>query len=146
MKNRIYSYLILILLSLMFLFQSCDKMDKNGDLDGHWQMTDWRNNADNSVVADKSSQLFYTIQLELIQIRYKTKEKYGCVALFEHRNDSLILTKAFQQKANTDSLLQDMSTLKKYGVSADGRFKIVSLSSDHMTLKNDEYTLKFLKY
>lgn len=121
-------------------------MDKNGDLDGHWQMTDWRNNTDNSVVADKSSQLFYTIQLELIQIRFKTKEEIGCVALFEHRNDSLILTKAFQQKANTDSLLQDMSTLKKYGVSADGRFKIVSLSSDHMTLKNDEYTLKFLKY
>lgn len=139
-------YTIILTASLVVLSMSCSKMEDNGDLGGHWQLTEWRDNTGSAVVLDNSSQLFYTIQLELIQFRFKAKERYGCLAYFEHKGDSLIITKAFQQKANTDSLLQDMTSLKKYGVSADGRFKIDNLNSGNMTLRNELGTLNFIKY
>ena len=129
-------------------FLSCDKMENAGNLAGNWQLTAWTDNATGEVKADKQDQIFYTVKRELLQIqKHQTghQDAFACLCLYEHKGDSLILTKAFQNQANTDSLVT-FSYLAKYGVDSDGKFRIDLLSDDDMVLRNSESTLKFRKF
>ena len=69
LKN-IASLLIIILLSLT----SCDKVDKNGDLDGMWQ-------CQNYSAAIENGKPYLSVQLDLLNIRYAD---YNIYARFEH--------------------------------------------------------------
>ena len=70
---------------------SCEnKRDQNGDLGGMWQLLEWRN-AQNQVVQDKSSRIFYSVQLQLIRLRnYETDKGDYYQCYFRHTPDSLI--------------------------------------------------------
>ena len=140
---------IVFIVSIAVLaISSCDKMENAGDLAGNWQLTSWTDNATGAVKADNTKQIFYTVKRELLQIqKHETghQDNFACLCLYQHKGDSLILTKAFQNKANTDSLVA-FSYLAKYGVAADGRFHIDLLNDDNMVLRNSENTLSFRKY
>lgn len=129
----------------MIVMASCGKMDKNGKLDGNWQMVEWRDNATGNLLKDNSAQLFYTVKLELIQLQDKNSGAMPYLAYFTHKGDSLLLGKVFKKLNNTDSLAS-YSDLRQYGVSSDGKFFVELLTDEHMVLKNSTNTLKFRKY
>lgn len=143
MMVRCVYFLLLMLFCSLFL--SCDRMDKNGDLEGNWQMTAWVSKATGDTIADKTSRLFYTVKLELIQFQQKYNPDFPCLAYFEHNGDELILGRVYQNKANSDSLVS-MSYLKNFGVSEDGRFHVDYLTDEHLTLSNVDNVLYFRKY
>ena len=132
-------------LIVLFTLLSCDKLDKNGKLDGNWQLTEWMQNSTGRVVADKHDLLFYTIKLELIQFRDCKNGQSPYFAYFEYTDDNLILGQVFQNTANSD-IPSTTEALAQYGVTNDGKFKITKLTSSEMILQNDENTLSFRKY
>ena len=145
MKRTCCTYGILLALTLLV---SCNKMETAGDLAGNWQLTSMTDNTTGEVKADKTSQMFYTVKRELLQMhRYSTDPEYtyACLCRYEHRGDSLILTEAYENHSNTDSLVA-FTYLHKYGVTDDGRFRIVTLDGDNLVLRNAENTLSFRKY
>lgn len=124
---------------------SCDKLDKNGDLDGNWQLTEWRDNASDSIIISNQKALYYTVKLDLMQFMLIGDNHRPCISYFKHYNDSLIITQAFQTKSNSDSLVS-IDYLKKYGVSQDGKFAIKCLNRNNLILRNADNTLTFRKY
>ena len=134
---------LVLLLSAMLC--SCEnKRDHNGDLGGMWQLTEWRD-AQNQVVKDKYSRIFYSVQLQLIRLRdyHDVGDYYQCY--FRHTPDSLVIYRPTLYSAK-DSLVS-IGDLARYGVPADGGFRILVLNSDHMVLTSaDTLTLTFRKY
>ena len=61
MKRLFY---ILIFFVATLLITSCDKWDCNGDLDGMWQLTEWRDK-ENNLIATKDDMIFYSFQLQM---------------------------------------------------------------------------------
>ena len=125
---------------------SCEnKRDQNGDLGGMWQLLEWRN-AQNQVVQDKYSRIFYSIQLKLIRLRNHKLDGgdyYQCY--FRHTPDSLIIYRPTLYSAK-DSLVS-MSDIARFGVPSDGAFRIQVLNSSRMVLTSgDTLTLVFRKY
>ncbi len=137
-----YTKYIAILLCLPF-FVSCEmKWDENGDLDGMWQMTEWRDKATNAIIKTKHDSIYYCVQLKLIKFQDRD---FGIqpLAYFQQTPDSLILGKIVMWPADT---VCSYTSVKKYGVPADGRFHIDALNSNHMVLSSTDATLTFRKY
>jgi len=59
-KKKIY--ILFAFVAVVLFMTSCDKWDCNGDLDGMWQLTEWRDK-DNNVKATKEDMIFYSFQL-----------------------------------------------------------------------------------
>lgn len=145
--NKTYfKFIVVLTLSFVTISQfSCDKLDKNGDLDGNWQLVEWRDNATDTVLTSFQKSLYYTVKLDLIQFLQIGDNNLPCISYFKHHGDSLIITQAFQTKSNSDSLVT-IDYLKKYGVSEDGKFIIKCLNKNNMILSNSNNTLTFRKY
>ncbi|MGN0233694.1 MAG: lipocalin-like domain-containing protein [Bacteroidaceae bacterium] len=137
--------MLLLVAILCSALCSCEnKRDKNGDLGGMWQMLEWRN-VQNQVLKDKRSRIFYSVQLKLIRLRdYNDRgDYYQCY--FRHTPDSLVIYRPTLYSAK-DSLVS-LSDLARFGVPADGKFRIQVLNSDRMVLTSaDTLTLVFRKY
>lgn len=137
--------MLLIVAMLCVALCSCEnKRDRNGDLGGMWQLLEWRD-AQNQVVKDKRSRIFYSVQLKLIRLRdyHDSGDYYQCY--FRHTPDSLIIYHPTLYSAK-DSIVS-LSDLSRYGVPADGKFRIQVLNSDRMVLSSaDTLTLVFRKY
>ncbi len=133
-----------VLLFVLVTFCGCDgwKWDKNGDLDGMWQMTEWRDNVADAVVATKERGFYYCVQLQLIKFQDIHAGSYH-LAYFTHTPDSLIIGYSIRYPADTVST---MSELAKYGVPADGHFHVDALTNSHMVLRSRQATLTFRKY
>ncbi len=128
----------MILLYCALTLSSCDKIDDNGDLGGMWQLTEWKSIPDGTIMATKETAIYYSFQLDLMQLSRTTKH----FARFSHKGDSLIIGKVYALPSEKEVTAADLAT---YGVPASGRFAI-ELSSSHMTLKSNEAILKFRKY
>ena len=130
---------------VMTIFLSCDKMDENGALDGNWQLTEWRDAETDSIIATRYTyKLYYTVKLNLIKFQDMGHiASPFCLAYFRHKGDSLMIDRAFIRPDDTDIPLD---SLGKYGCPADGKFTILKLTHDNMTLKSELGTLHFRKY
>ena len=82
LKN-VATLLITILLSLT----SCDKVDKNGDLDGMWQCQNYSDITENG-------KPYLSVQLDLLNIRYAD---YNIYARFEHNGNTLRIYNAYSR-------------------------------------------------
>ena len=137
--------LLIIAAMLSLSLCSCEnKRDRNGDLGGMWQMLEWRD-GENQVVKDKRSRIFYSVQLQLIRLRdyHDQGDYYQCY--FTHTPDSLVIYHPTLYSAK-DSLVS-LSDLSRFGVPADGRFRIQVLNEDRLVLSSaDTLTLVFRKY
>lgn len=122
---------------------SCDaKWDKNGDLDGMWQMTEWRNTTTNTIVKTNQDAYYYSFQQDLIKM-IKIKEGGYYLSHFTKSADSLYIREPiFWPKEEK----RPMSELAKYGVPGHGRFHIDMLTSECMILSSDTATIAFRKY
>lgn len=144
MLQNIYTYVRVISFCFCLLLLSCEnKHDVNGQLDGMWQLIEWRDTFD-LLQADKNSRIFYSIQLELVQFRDFAQGKGNYyLAYFRHTKDSLIIYRPID--FSHDSIV-DLSELKPFGVPADGRFHIDHLNNDILLLNSKEGRLRFRKY
>lgn len=137
--------LCMLALALCLGLCSCEnKRDHNGDLGGMWQLLEWRD-AQDRVVKDKHSRIFYSVQLRLIRLRdyHDGGHYYQCY--FRHTPDSLVIYHPTYYSAK-DSLVS-LADLARFGVPANGGFRILSLHSDRMVLTSaDTLTLVFRKY
>ena len=143
MKKFIY---ILILFVATLTITSCDKWDCNGDLDGMWQLTEWRDN-ENNVKATKDDMIFYSFQLQMASFRKLSEENYYVSSMLEVGSEQIrIYNPAIYDGDGHDKLLP-MSILSIVGVPKDGIFHIDVLTGSTMKLKtNTQETLVFRKY
>ena len=144
MKKIIY---ILILFVATLTITSCDKWDCNGDLDGMWQLTEWRDN-ENNVKATKDDMIFYSFQLQMASFRKLSEENYYVSSMLEVGSEQIrIYNPAIYDGDGHDKLFNSLSILSIVGVPEDGIFHIDVLTGSTMKLKtNTQETLVFRKY
>ncbi len=143
MKVRLY---ILAIVATVLSMTSCDKKDCNGDLDGMWQLTEWRG-ADNTVKATKQDMIFYSFQLQMSSFQKNRNGSLFIRALLKVSPDQITIYNPFDYVGDSHDEVRPMSILSVVGVPEDGIFHIVSLTSSSMLLKtNDGELLTFRKY
>lgn len=143
MKVRLY---ILAIVATVLSMTSCDKKDCNGDLDGMWQLTEWRG-ADNTVKATKQDMIFYSFQLQMSSFQKNRNGSLFIRALLKVSPDQITIYNPFDYVGDSHDEVRPMSILSVVGVPEDGIFHIVSLTGSSMLLKtNDGELLTFRKY
>ena len=142
MRNTLL-YTLLFALYLV-LFTACDrKTDENGDLDGMWQLTEWRNKTTNQVLKTQQDGIYYCVQLNLIKYQIGGQGSYYHFSYFTQTPDSLIVGRAFAWPGDKECPLDELTP---YGVPHNGRFHIDVLNADKMVLSGELSTLYFRKY
>ena len=141
--HRIIGYLLSSIL-LISLISACDrKTNENGDLDGMWQLTEWRNKATNQVFKTQQDGIYYCVQLNLIKYQIGGLGTYYHFSYFTQTPDSLIIGRAFAWPGDKECPLDELAP---YGVPHNGRFHIDVLNADKMMLSGEESILQFRKY
>lgn len=134
------------ILTFVWGFTGCDKKDCNGDLDGMWQLTEWRN-PDGAVIATREDMIFYSFQLQMMNFKKLTEPSLNINSSFRNAGDGIQVYDPIIYIGNGHDQIQDMSVLKPVGVPADGQMKIEGLSSGELVLSSaSEGVLKFRKY
>ncbi|MBQ7180434.1 MAG: lipocalin-like domain-containing protein [Bacteroidaceae bacterium] len=136
---------ILISILMVLALSACEnKRDDNGPLGGMWQLTEWRS-PEGTTLATKADQIFYSVQLKLIELRDYNDGTWGdyYLAYFRQTPDSLIIYRPVNYAKDSLVSLRDLA---RYGVPADGRFRIEALNRDMMILSSPAGTINFRKY
>ncbi len=145
----------LILIAVLFmscLLASCDKMPKNGDLDGMWQLMTIEKVGESprSVKAEKR---YYSFQLDLTQFS-QADSVQSYYAYFRHKGDSLFIYKICHPSTNESAAdnnvpftENDLVRIEPWGIyTLNPHFKVGKLDSDDMILQSDEARLTFRKF
>lgn len=132
---------MLCLLCCTFLLSSCKMADENGDLDGMWQLTEWRDAAGQTVPFNKG-ELYYCFQLKLLKFQSAKRDSYY-LSYFSHTGDILQIGKTVEWPSEEE---RPLSELAPFGAPSDGRFHIDLLTGSHMQLSTGESVLLFRKY
>lgn len=140
---------------------SCDKLPKNGDLDGMWHLQRMTTlSATPQVEEDVAQQqIYWCVQLDLLQINstqrvmYRDeatgKQTYNAYCRFEHTGTTLNVNKVYLSFDVKDSLLLDPTTrvMEPYGImGCADEFHIEHLGSKQMILVSDDKRLVFRKF
>lgn len=141
---------LLRILLLTLLLTTCDKIPRNGWLDGQWQLVSM-NGQDM-----KPKRIYWKVQLDLMELRsmtarIDTKIPYlGVVCRFSHQGQHLQLFSPFfiLRQEGRDSLITpemniDFSPL---GVKKIPTTFEVSSTSSTMTLTNEDQQLQFRRF
>ena len=143
--------LLIVLLSLL-LSTACDKLPRNGALDGQWQLVRL-NHTD--VTAQR---IYWAVQLDLIQLRSPrvaptTSVPYsgGVILRFVRRADSLFVETGFLMDRDHGRDLhigpRHPADLSALGVDTlPAHFAIRHLSSSRLVLTRGNQTLEFRKW
>lgn len=143
MKPEMKARDIIMTLLLALFATACNKWDCNGDLDGMWQLTEWRT-ANDEVKATKQNMIFYSFQLHMAGFR--KKNDYVRTSL-EVTSEQIRIYDPIEYVGGGHDEIQPMSVLQQYGVPEDGIFRIEVLSGSRMVLKtNGQDILSFRKY
>ena len=130
---------------ILLLLTSCFRTETNGEFGGNWQMTEWIDNADQSVYAtNQTLPLYYTVHRDLIKFQdMSSPTSTYYLATFHRTADSLVLEKVFDSPIDT---IVPFHQLNAVGIDSTGRFYMSELTNNKMTLKNHLYTIRFRKY
>ena len=124
----------------------CDKKDCNGDLDGMWQLTEWRDK-DNLVKATKADMIFYSFQLQMASFRKLSDAKFFIRTSLKVNPGQICIYAPVEYVGNGHDEIKPMSILSPVGVPEDGIFQIVVLTGSTMQLKTTgQDVLTFRKY
>ena len=125
---------------------SCDKKDCNGDLDGMWQLTEWRDK-DNVVKATKEDMIFYSFQLQMASFRKLGDNQFFMRTMLEASPERIRIYDPAEYVGEGHDEVQPMSVLSVVGVPEDGIFWVQTLTGSAMVLKtNGQDLLTFRKY
>ena len=139
---------ILIIAAMAMAMTGCNKKDCNGDLDGMWQLTEWRDK-DNVVKATKEDMIFYSFQLQMATFRKITSEGNftGLNSMLEVSPNQIRIYDPALYGGNGHDELKPMAELSVFGVPEDGIFQVQVLTGSAMQLKtNSQEVLTFRKY
>lgn len=142
--------LFLLLLSAV-LSGGCDKVPRNGWLDGQWQLVEM----DETDV--KAQKIYWRFQLDLLQfyspvVRLSTDIKHNAVmSRFEHRGRQLTLPHAYLiiRSEGRDSLITPQMNIDLSAFGVDRlplTYRVVSAESQSMVLETDQHRLVFRKF
>lgn len=138
-------FIVCLLLSSVF-FTGCDKWDCNGDLDGMWQLTEWRDKND-AVKATKQDMIFYSFQLKMASFRKQSGKIFFMNTSMEASPERIRIYDPIEYAGNGHDAVQPMSVLASVGVPEDGIFWVQVLTGSSMVLKtNEQDILTFRKY
>ncbi|MBO5181981.1 MAG: lipocalin-like domain-containing protein [Paraprevotella sp.] len=167
MKRITYICLTAFLSVLLYTTVSCDKLPKNGDLEGNWQLTEITTyQEDNQPITEdvKYKKIFWNFQLDLLCIHfynesYKPKDKDGTgynefFARFNHQGSSLSLPQIYvHDSRSTDRPIEEMEPkddiplLQATGIiTPQASFTIETLDKERMVLTNGNTRLVFRKF
>ena len=128
---------------MLMTLAGCDKWDCNGDLDGMWQMTEWRD-ADGAVKATKEDMIFYSFQLQMASFQKHSKLIRTSM---KATPEQIYIFDPVKYKGGGHDDIRPMSELATYGVPEDGIFLIRVLTHSTMQLEtNSQNILTFRKY
>lgn len=145
MKNILY---FIIFLTFIAGIASCSKQDCNGDLDGMWQLIEWKD-SEGSVIATKADKIFYSFQLQMMRFDRKTTPGLYCLSSFEYQGDRIRIFRPITVDSENlgHDRVHEMSYLSPVGVPSDGVMHIDRLSSTELVLSStDTGVLQFRKY
>ncbi len=142
---------ILYIITVCCLLTACDKLPKNGDLDGMWQVMTIEHNGTTDDVKDR--QLYLSFQLDLFQLTSVSSSQvyYG---YFDHYNDSIIFRQFSDMAENHPDAPDnypiaetDIAIIQPWGYYAlRDSFRIESLSKNHMTLRSKHARITYHKF
>lgn len=144
--------LIYILLATLATFTSCEnKMPKNGDLDGLWQLMEISDNG--KVENVKDSSIYCSFQLKLFMLG---SEKDGPRAYFGYftRTGNMIrfynftYRSNYTDQSNEDVLMteKDIDVIKPWGFySTDCTYELKVLTDSYLVLNKDKTTITYRK-
>ena len=131
---------------MLIAMTSCNKWDCNGDLDGMWQLTEWRDK-DNAVKATKRDMIFYSFQLQMASFRKQSGERFFIRTSMAASPEQIKIYDPIEYVGNGHDAVQPMSVLAPVGVPEDGIFQIQVLTGSTMVLKTSgQDVLTFRKY
>lgn len=150
--------LLVALLLACGLAASCDKLPKNGKLDGRWQMLDLYSRSTPSApthdlhAPKKADGIYWDVQLDLINIHSQGGHLNGhtddAVARFAYNDNRLAITATYIHYRDRDSLLTAETTaLVSFGIRSNtADFRIARLSGSQLILVNASDSLVFRKF
>ena len=139
------SILTLILL-LVCILTGCNKWDCNGDLDGMWQLLEWRDEA-GSTRATKQDMVFYSFQLRMASFRKNKGEGLYVRSSIEVSSQQIRIFDPIEYAGDGHDAVLPMSALASVGVPDDGILWIETLTGSTMVLRtNKNDVLTFRKY
>ncbi len=148
--------LLYLLLPACLGLTACEfEMSDNGDLDGYWQFTHVDSLQTGGTADMRYSQLFWSVQLNLLEIRNNLDVFRSVLFRFDKSGDRLRLWNPIANIKNiSDSIITDTAAFTPYYIrctlNADNTLEtnllVRKLNSDEMILQNDDYQLYFRKY
>ena len=143
MRRRDFIFLLAMMLTAM---TSCDKWDCNGDLDGMWQLTEWRD-ANGNIKATKKEMIFYSFQLQMASFRKQSGKIFYIRTSLEVTPEKIRIYDPIEYAGEGHDEVQPMSVLSLVGVPEDGILWVEVLTGGTMVLKtNAQDVLTFRKY
>lgn len=154
----IKQWILPLLMSCITLCAACDKMPKNGDLDGQWQLTAYRclnpeaEAVEGAPDTRPQSGIYWCFQLDMLMIFTPNANHNGhtayTAARFLHTDGELKVTDTYIHHMDRDSLLDHTTTcLRQVGISSNREtFVIDTLTAQKMVLHSPNYRLSFRKY
>jgi len=137
---------MLIIAAIAIIVSSCDKKDCNGDLDGMWQLTEWRDK-NNLVKATKQDMIFYSFQLQMASFLKRGERDFFIRTSLKVSPEKICIYDPIEYVGNGHDEVQPMSVLSPVGVPEDGLFLIQVLTGSTMQLRtNEQEILTFRKY
>lgn len=131
---------------MLLAMTGCDKWDCNGDLDGMWQLTEWRDK-DGKVKATKKSMIFYSFQLQMASFRKQSGTKFFIRTSMKASPEKIEIYDPIEYAGDRHDAIQPMSVLSVVGVPEDGILWVEVLTGSTMVLKtNGQNVLTFRKY
>ena len=137
----------LLLLFLLISFTGCEKKwDQNGDLDGMWQLVEWKDK-DGKVKATKEDMIFYSFQLQMASFRKQSEPIFFIRTSMKMETELIRIYDPIIYKGNRHDEIQPMSILSAVGVPEDGIMRLQTLTGSKLVLRaNNEDILTFRKY
>lgn len=131
---------------MLMTMTGCDKWDCNGNLDGMWQLMEWRDK-DDVVKATKQDMIFYSFQLRMASFRKQSSKQFFMRTSLEVTPEQIHIYDPIEYAGGGHDELQPMSVLSSVGVPEDGIFWVQVLTGSTMVLKtNMQDVLTFRKY
>ena len=137
----------LLLLFLLIALTGCEKKwDQNGDLDGMWQLVEWKDK-DGKVKATKEDMIFYSFQLQMASFRKQSEPIFFIRTSMKMETELIRIYDPIIYKGNRHDEIQPMSILSAVGVPEDGIMRLQTLTGGKLVLRaNNEDILTFRKY
>lgn len=137
----------IILSVLLVVLTGCEKKwDRNGDLDGMWQLTEWRT-GDGLVKATKQDMIFYSFQLEMASFRKQSEPAFFIRTSMRMTPEQVTIYDPIIYKGGGHDEIQPMSVLAVVGVPEDGILQVQTLTSGALVLRtSNQDVLTFRKY